>query len=744
MEPDKTQHLQSEQQETPLRKCPQCDTIFSAIAYCPNDGTKLEIHLADGIGHTLFAEKYEILEEIGKGGMGTVYRAKQVMLDKIFALKIIPPHYLNEQLAVRFQREARTMASLDHANLGRICDYGIWLNQPFIVMEYIEGSPLSRLISERVIPPALAIELFCQVLEGLSYAHQKGVLHRDIKPSNIMVCRQNEVNAAILLDFGIAKKIDSDDGERTQTLTRTGEMIGSPLYMSPEQARGDKLTEQSDLYSVGCALFESLTGTPPFVGKTAVETFLLHIEQTPPTLKEAALGREFSQGLEDITRKLLAKNPQDRYASAEELKHALALCLQSGASLPEIKLQEIKKKTKPVLPFAILALASLALLAAVGMLLLQGEKTAKAQTKILALGQEPTVLLYPKTLPDSLLNSDNELTVGAEVERTGRVSKSKDGSLVFYKRVLDRPTAEAIVNDQSLKTLSINLSSFPKDILARLPKTLRRLELNGAGLNNEDYDAIAANQNLTELNLRFNIITPQNLQSISRLQKLTMLDLNGTHIESEALAKLKALKNLRTLIVSDNEQIDNDAMLIISEMRQLQWLDISNTQVTSKGLRPLSKLPNLRILSLKRLSFVDDGMPVLNNFKKLQILKLTGNPITTNGIALLNPTLQMKELDLSDCPLDDDVAPLLLRFKKLRMLHLSKTQVTHRGFLKLAALPLSAVWCKKCNLTFENAYEFLDRCPTCDIVYYTHNDSDAFTRSDYFREKESLKGSARQ
>ncbi len=426
MEQDHTQHLQKEFQKASLRKCPQCDTIFSAITYCPNDGTKLEDHDGDGMSHSLFAEKYEILEEIGKGGMGTVYRVKQVLLDKILALKVIPSHYVNEQLAVRFQREAKTMASLDHPNLARISDFGIWLNQPFMVMEYVDGPPLSKLISERVIPPEQAVELFCQVLNGLQHAHEKGVLHRDIKPSNIMVLKEDGLNKAILLDFGIAKKIETEDGVgRTQALTRTGEMIGSPLYMSPEQARGDKLTERSDLYSLGCALFESLTGTPPFVGKTAVETFFLHMEQTPPSLKEAALGREFAPGLEKVIRKLLAKNPEDRFSSALELKHALSLCLHQEQQ--EIPAVSIKKKAMPILPIALVALGSVLILSTVAFVLQQGEKTALLNTKKMRIPNDSLINKLPSTLPKEIINEEDQIAAPRENEKKMPPTMTRSG-----------------------------------------------------------------------------------------------------------------------------------------------------------------------------------------------------------------------------------------------------------------------------------------------------------------------------
>lgn len=743
MEQDKTAHLRSDQEETSLRKCPHCDTIFSAITYCPNDGTKLESHHAEGIGSVLFADKYQVIEEIGKGGMGTVYRVKQVLLDKIFALKVIPSHYLSEQLAVRFQREARTMASLDHPNLARISDFGIWLNQPFMVMEYIDGNALSKLISERVIPPAQAVELFSQVLDGLTHAHEKGVLHRDIKPSNIMIQSENGANKAVLLDFGIAKKIDSEDGVvSTQALTRTGEMIGSPLYMSPEQARGDKLTERSDLYSLGCAMFESLTGTPPFVGKTAVETFFLHIEQTPPTLKEAALGREFAPGLETVIRKLLAKNPDDRFASAEELKHALALCLHNDPIHREVKIETIKKKTIPILPIAILAITAIILVSIVGLLLEQGEKTSKLQAKKLTLPPDPAIRLLPPEIPNEVISNDNEISLHAEANRNGRVTRG-NGTLILDRQIIDERAADAISHDQSLEKLGINYSTFPKHMLSSLPRRLDYLELIGSGLTSEDFKSIAKNRSIRELNVRVNAVDAKCIQNLAGMPNLEVLDLNGTHIDAAALKELKLLENLRGLVLSDNELIDDQAIVPIAYLSRLEWLDISNTRVTPRGLKTLSHLEFLKKLGVKKLALADDDVQVLNNFKNIKVLKLAGNSISSEGFETLKPTPIYTEIDLSETLLEDDAAPHLLKFKNLNSLHISKTRITARGFLTLHKLPLTAIWCKKCNISINHAYEFLDKCPTCQVVYYTHNDDDAFTREDYLREKARLSHSKR-
>jgi serine/threonine protein kinase/uncharacterized C2H2 Zn-finger protein len=721
---EERQHLQIN--VTSLRKCPRCDTVFSAIAYCPNDGTKLEEHIAETPVQSLFADKYQILDEIGSGGMGTVYRVKQVLLDKILALKVIPSHFLNEQLTARFQREAKTMVALDHPNLARIIDFGIWLNQPFMVMEYVDGVPLSKLISERVVAPAQAVDLFSQILLGLQHAHDRGVLHRDIKPSNIIVRRDNEQSKATLLDFGIAKKLEGDDSVMTtKGLTRTGEMIGSPLYMSPEQARGEKLSEQSDLYSLGCSLFESLTGTPPFVGKTAVETLFLHLDQIAPSLKEAALGRDFSPALEKFMRKALTKNPEDRFASADEMRMALSLCLQQpeqATTDPEPSKKKFPIKSALIPGFLLLVFS----IAATSIALLN-PSTSEKQQKVVASGT--IINNLPMQVPEEFMDADESI---AEIPTDAdRVNQGTELILTFRERRIANEVQSLIVNDKHLKKLVLVQCKFDKDLLGKLPPSLEFLELSTAELVSADFHMLSRNTNIKTLLLRDNVVSGKDLRALSPLKNLESLDLSNTHIDGEGLRELHAFKKLKHLTLTGNDSIDDHAMQILVSMPQLVWLDISNTKVTAKGIEALSRLPNLTKLNAKALQLENKHMSALKNFKQLRTVRLNNNLITAEAIGIMPALETIHELDLTDNKLNDDVVPFILRFKNLTTLHISRTLISRNGFLKLAKLPkLKAMHAKKNGLSEVDAREFLTRCPSCEAVYYTRYDRDRFERGD--------------
>jgi serine/threonine protein kinase len=276
----------------------------------------------------IVAGKYKTVSRLGVGGMGAVYRVQQVFLDKEFALKTLDGKKISDKVIRRFQLEARAASSLNHPNLVQVHDFGLLGdNLPYLVMDLVEGVTLAQYLREC---GPLSVEqvapLFAQVCSGLSAAHSQGVIHRDIKPSNIMLVSgmaPGTEGSVKLLDFGIAKLTATDHSE-IQALTRSGEIFGSPLYMSPEHCAGGLVDHRSDIYSFGCVLFEALTGTPPHVGHNALSTMMRHQLAPAPTLKEASLGKEFPLALEKLVANTLHKSPWERYQNLDEIAHDLA------------------------------------------------------------------------------------------------------------------------------------------------------------------------------------------------------------------------------------------------------------------------------------------------------------------------------------------------------------------------------------------------------------------------------------
>ncbi len=310
------------------------DIIVDSVS---NDETHYEDLITIGLPHdsdvpglhpgTIFAGHYEILGVLGHGGMSTVYKARHLLVDSVRALKVIRSDQTdNSKVFGRFQQEGKAALALEHPNIVRVYEFGIepTLQKPFLVMDYVEGKTLSATLSdEGALTTERACRLISQVCEGLQEAHSKGVIHRDIKPGNIILTRDSIGTETVkIVDFGIAKMIGPDDA---QNLTQTGEVFGTPLYMSPEQCLGQKVDTRSDLYSLGCVLYECLAGKPPFVGSSSLETIMMHVNGALP-----AFDGKISVQLKSLVLKSLSKKPEERFQCASDLAEALT---QDGSSL---------------------------------------------------------------------------------------------------------------------------------------------------------------------------------------------------------------------------------------------------------------------------------------------------------------------------------------------------------------------------------------------------------------------------
>ena len=270
---------------------------------------------------------YRVIQWIGAGGMGNVYRVVHTMMGTEYALKTLSADKVTEVAWRRFQNEAQAIARMDHPNVVKIYNLGLHEGRlPFYVMDILRGDTmLDYLRDQGPMPLPMAMDLFSEICSGLGYAHKKGIVHRDVKPPNIVLLNSPDTGAKVkIVDFGIAKLSGVKD-PANQFLTNVGEVCGSPYYMSPEQTAGQRIDARSDIYSLGCTLFEMLTGKPPIRGSSAVETMMMHQTTSAPTLKEATGGQEFPEMLEQLMATMLAKAPMDRYQTMELVAQDLAV-----------------------------------------------------------------------------------------------------------------------------------------------------------------------------------------------------------------------------------------------------------------------------------------------------------------------------------------------------------------------------------------------------------------------------------
>ena len=276
----------------------------------------------------IIKERYEIIKLLGEGGMSYVYKAIDKQLQREVAIKTLKPIYVEQEKFVeRFKREAQTAANLNHPNIVQIFDWGIG-EEPFFVMEYIEGNTLTDIIAnKRTISMSDILFIGAQVSSGLQAAHTKGLVHRDIKPGNIMITPEGKVKVT---DFGIVS-LQNEESD----ITKTGSILGTASYISPEQAQGKPVSKESDLYSLGTVLYELITGRPPFIGDTPIATATKHITDKPEKL--SSYRSDVSKGIENAIQKLLHKYPKDRYKNAEDLR---AVLLQQKNQLQAMQTQE--------------------------------------------------------------------------------------------------------------------------------------------------------------------------------------------------------------------------------------------------------------------------------------------------------------------------------------------------------------------------------------------------------------------
>jgi serine/threonine-protein kinase len=281
-------------------------------------GTSKEMPAVDLVGQVVGG--YLVEEQLGSGAMGAVFRGSHIDTNRVVALKALHPHLMSEKSVVeRFRREAKLAARLSHPYIGSVIELArADDDRQVIVLEYVEGEPLSSIMT-MPLPPERVTLLVRQLLLGLEYAHGAGLIHRDLKPDNVLVEWRNGRDHARIVDFGIAILRDGAEGESLERLTATGQMIGTPLYMSPEQARGEPIDERADLFSLGIIVYEMLAGVLPFEGRP-LDILSASLTRDAPPIEKRVPGLIVEPLLELYCRKLMSRDLARRFASA---RHAL-------------------------------------------------------------------------------------------------------------------------------------------------------------------------------------------------------------------------------------------------------------------------------------------------------------------------------------------------------------------------------------------------------------------------------------
>lgn len=634
-----------------MQVCPSCGMRMAyGTIKCPNDGTEIVAKFKAG---DRLSEKYEFLEPVGAGGMGIIYKARHLALNRIVAIKLLHPYLLNAETILRFQREARTASKLRHANLIEVQDIGSTDDgQPFMVMDFVSGKSLSEAVKESGrIPVEQTVSIFLQLCSGLAYAHKQSILHRDLKPSNVMLVKDEHGHiTARILDFGIAKILEDED-KQAMTLTKTGDVFGSPLYMSPEQGAGGKLDQRSDCYSLGCMLFECLTGTTPFIGKSIIETLMLHAQQKVPTLKEATLGLEFPEALEKIVEKLLRKNPAERYQSVIEVEEDLQQ-LQSDLTKDDSEAVVSKRDLRQLAGGDSTAIGT-------------GKKKADAAGKDIAI-----VLLSIAVVV--LLAKDAWLSYKAtEGVKIAENKKYKvDVPKVDQNTDLERKIANNL-NAKEFELCSEEISDVQLKPLARL-RRVEKLKLDGNIISGTGMDVAKSMPHLKKLSLSENPLTERGIETIAQLDQLENLEIKEVHLSDDSVATLSrmqflkklelddsqiscngiqylsGMRNLDTLALSGQHELNDRCFGRLKDMPKLVTVDVSKTNVSGEVFENPSFLPRLREIAFKENGMSKRSFKAISNLKELRTLDIRDSKFDLESLMPLKKMPHLEEVKVSE------------------------------------------------------------------------------------------------
>lgn len=633
---------------------------------------------------------------LGVGGMGVVYKALNSYLDKVVAIKTLKGKRYNEKELLRFQQEGKLLAKLVHPNLVSVMDFGVnQAQEPYMVLEYLQGESLAEMLKdEGILDLDLALELTKQTAAGLAHAHSFGAVHRDIKPGNIFVTQSREGPRVKVFDFGIAKLFFMEDPGARADLTKTGEIFGSPLYMSPEQALGKSLDERSDLYSLGCVLYEALAGKPPIVGQSAMETIFKHVSEIPQSLAVACPTKKYPAAVQQLLDLLLAKEREDRLQSAEQLERLLqAIIDKNKTGLAELNSLSTKVKRrigrhgqsdstlvndasndKKLLVAAVLA----GLIAAGGIaaFLLQDKATnvpAKATSSALVNSTEGKEKIAPPAAEEHPIYNEapSELGVLDHIINPSdqsrlhliefELKKGKESFKLPSANKLKKPDFVAIAqNGQNLKKLEIEgCSGVTADNLKELQALpLSDLHVKWGDIDDGGMAAIFKIAGLRNLSITAcDYLTAKVFNTLGDAKKLVSLQMENGKADGNYFAKnpptewLSELSftGMRAFNSNHKAKIVNTDKITqkLSSCTQLRTLILEGTDISDSGIKWLTKLPHLERLVLAHGNISDASVPLFLQMKSLQFLDLSSTKISPSAVERLLQSSKIKTVSIS-------------------------------------------------------------------------------------------------
>ncbi len=578
---------------------------------------------------------YEFIGIAGTGGAATVYKAHSKKLAKYVAIKAITPS--NDDLfdADKFMQEAKVISKLQHPNILAILDFGTMRDgRSYLVTEWVEGCSLAEYIERYgVLSTNAAEEVFCAVLDGLSHAHRRSIIHRDVKPGNIMLAKSEHGWIVKIIDFGTAKDTLGD-----QSHTRIEDLAISPFYASPERIKGIPVDDRADLYSLGCTLYEALTGRPPFTGKPMVVA-MRHQNEAPPTLSEGARELVFPQYFEDIVSRLLAKAPEERFANAIAAKSAIKARKRLSPIAPnnsktfQTDLAEPRSAITPLLSTVLIVSSCVAFAALF---------TYAIYTALFTDSEPLPFLSRPNSTKKRHIDSgvagfdtvklslDNGAITWQEIagDQLDKTPDSIDFAFVSVTGPFSESALRTLCKHKTLKGLSVQNTSLTPNLLKIVTDTAPTLQGLFIGQNPALKDA--------------------DLLTLEKLPKLRHLSLDRGTFTDKAIESVLYLKSLRVLQLSGLANFKGTTLGTLKSLPELKSLDLKNTILSTEGWNQLASLTQLAGLNLSGTGLNDKTVKPL---KKLQAIRMdiSRNPITKQGLTTLLGISSLTRIYAIDC-----------------------------------------------------------------------------------------------
>jgi|AGTN01.2.fsa_nt_gi Serine/threonine protein kinase len=532
-------------------------------------------------------DRYRPDKQLGVGGVGVVYAAYDTSLKNRVAIKMLRTELASNQDVQRFQREARALSSLSHQNILRVLDFGLTASQqPYLVMDFIEGETLETFLENHFLDEAESVKLVRQLCSAMAHAHKKGVLHRDLKPNNILIenaasITQGKLGRPVLFDFGLARMNDAiaEHGG----LTRPGQILGTAEYMSPEQARAGECTPQSDIYSLGCILFELLAGVPPFQDDSLLVVLQKHMNEAPPLAVLTSKMPPVKSALINVVGKALEKSPKDRFESMEEFDNELAKAVGDVPSFSlSDSIDEAASTDSGAQPVSDVR-ANLQVTTQLPSKRVRWATVGFAVSFLLATGIIAICLIdQPKkqTISNATPPKQSNFKLSEEME----TAKNLWGTGILEGKVLHLSTVKGvdkIIRERFLEGIAVetvvadfsDISDQSLTYVGQWPVT--NVVLSGSNISDKGLQALRGNQTIKQL-------------YIDRCK----------NIHGDGLTVLPSLTNLVSLMLGSDNLVDTD-LLVLDECPNLKFLKLNQSpNLTRATLANIRGIKNLRELTI--------------------------------------------------------------------------------------------------------------------------------------------------